>query len=430
MLDLAVLDRLSERQKQDRSRGQAVRYAFTPYVDKHNFVSGYIDYASMCSDAPFEYHEALAFILLACATPKVRAELSIYPEGLGTNLYVVLIGDSTRSRKSTSTALALHVLQRALSDALLPDSASPESLVEQLAERSGRSTVFVADEFAGLLDKLHHQKHMAGFVALLLTIYSGRDYRYSRHSKRTKDGERVSDQDVVHEPHLSIAAAATPSIFSTTTQTDIETGLLPRFAVVMPETLPPRKPFYQAKPPDQSYTNALVKVLADLHVWAQKRPKVVFGPGALETVDGFQAEIEAMAGEDNAPTIMLQRLGAMALKLSMLVACGRLNATESSTLTVTEDDARQAVGVARRWKEYAIRFAERVGETQFETVVQRVKRLLTPGKSVERRTIARKLHLSKRTLDEVQETLVDRGLIAVQYVDSPSGPSTAIWAPP
>jgi len=405
------------------------KYIFEPAVKMPNFVSAYIGYASRCNDAPLEYHEALAFAMLACATPKVKAKLSIYPDGLGTNLYIALIGDSTRSRKSTSTALALHLLKRAIPEVMLPDSASPEALIEQLAMLSGKPSVLVSDEFAGLLDKMHHQKYMAGFLALLLTIYSGSDFKYTRHSKRIKGGATIKDEDWIREPHLSIMAAATPTIFSNTTLSDIETGLLPRFAIVMPEILPPRKPFYKATPPEESETTRLIWALEQLHDWAQNSPTVVFGPGALEAVDAFQADIENMAGEDHTNTVMLQRLGTMALKLAMLVACGRTESTQSPTLTVTESDALQAVAVARRWKKYAQRFAERVGESEFEIKVQRVKRMLVAGEPIERRNIARKLHLSKLILDGIQDTLIDRGEIEVRYIEQASGPAKVVWTP-
>jgi len=65
---------------------------------------------------------------VAAATPTVRAQLGPYPNGLPTNLYLLLLGDSTTSRKSTSKDLARDVQDRALPGSLSADQFSPEGL--------------------------------------------------------------------------------------------------------------------------------------------------------------------------------------------------------------------------------------------------------------------------------------------------------------
>src|SRR5262245_22259163 len=87
-----------------RSNGRAATpsespaYTFAPALPAGHFVSEFIRYAAECSDTAHEYYEAVAFILLAVATPQVRARLRQYPGGLPTAFYAILIGDSTRSR--------------------------------------------------------------------------------------------------------------------------------------------------------------------------------------------------------------------------------------------------------------------------------------------------------------------------------------------
>jgi hypothetical protein len=167
-------------------------YTFDSAFDDDHFVSRWLAYASERTDAAHEYHEAAALALLAAATPTVRARLAPYPGGLPTNLYVLLLGDSTTSRKSTTKDLARDVQALAVPGSLSADHFSPEGFVEQLASRPHDSTTVFVDEFGELLDKLHHAKHMAGLRGLLLTCYSGDDYTYRRHTKRAKDGTRVA----------------------------------------------------------------------------------------------------------------------------------------------------------------------------------------------------------------------------------------------
>lgn len=74
----------------------------------------------------------------------------------------MLIGDSTRARKTSSVGLGLDILDRAVPDCRLAEQASPESFVEQLASRSKNSSLWSVDEMGEMLDKLHHTKYMAG----------------------------------------------------------------------------------------------------------------------------------------------------------------------------------------------------------------------------------------------------------------------------
>ena len=85
-------------------------YAFEAAVPSDHFVAQWVAYASRCTDAAYEYHEAAALNLVATCTPTVRARLAQYPNGLGTNAYWLFIGDSTTSRKSTAKDLGRDVL--------------------------------------------------------------------------------------------------------------------------------------------------------------------------------------------------------------------------------------------------------------------------------------------------------------------------------
>jgi hypothetical protein len=250
----------------ERSNGVHAPYAFAPVVTAGHFLAKYIAYASARTDAAHELHEAAGLVLLAAATPNVRAMLAPYPGGLGTNLNVVLVGDSTLTRKSTVRAIAEDLHDAVIPGGRLAELTSPEALIEQLAGRPADSTTWVVDEMSDLLEKLHHAKHMAGLRGLLLTVYDGRDYRYSRHSKRSKHGEKIEDEDEIRAPHLSVFGATTPSVFEILTPADVRSGLLPRFAIVMPTRKPGRQPFYGVKGWSEDRRAPLTAALLALYV--------------------------------------------------------------------------------------------------------------------------------------------------------------------
>jgi hypothetical protein len=347
---------------------QAAPYTFTPAMPPDHFVSAFVAYARECTDTAHEYFEAVGLLGLAVAMPNLRARLRQYPAGLTTGFYGILIGDSTRSRKTSTIGLGLDLLDEAVPDCLLAEQASPEAFVEQLAARSHNSSLWAVDEFGETLDKLHHSKYMAGLRGLMLTLYEGRNYSYKRTTKRTKKGEPIDDSLRVDSPNLAILGATTPSIFEIVTARDVSSGFMARFAVVMPTSRPPRRGLEEPTADLVSLRATLAGWLSRIYLWAKSRERhVCFVGDALRIIDHFAETIETSdALANDRARAMLQRLNAMTVKLSMLAAVGRPGAVDQDELTVTDADARAAVAVATRWGQYAIEFGSRVGETLFE----------------------------------------------------------------
>lgn len=404
-------------------------YTFTAALPPDHFVSRFITYGAECVDTAHEYLETAALVTLATATPGIRAGLRQYPRGLPTAFYALLIGDSTRSRKSTVAGLALDVVTDAVPDCRLAEQASPEAFIEQLAQRGEDSALLYGDEMGETFDKLHHAKYLAGLRGLMLELYEGRPYRYKRTSKRSKKDDLIADEMVIERPHLTVLGCTTPAIFEIVTARDVSSGFLARFAITMPAGRPPRRGLEEPTDDLVARRAGLVKTLGDLYLWARSAPRrVVFERGALAVVDRFAEAVEtsdAIANER--ARAMLQRLNAMVVKLAMLVAAGQPGSTERADLVVTRADAEGAVRVAGRWRDYAIAFAERVGETALEQLIGRALRVMQDKKQAPRRVIAKLVHCSKRTMDDIESTLEDRGEIVVGQVDGKSGPSARVW---
>ena len=412
---------------------ESAPYTFTSALRHGHFVSEFVRYAAACTDAPHEYFEAIGLVLLAVATPKVRALLRQYPGGLPTAFYTILIGDSTRSRKTSTIGLGLDILDAGVPDCLLAEQASPEAFVEQLAARPHNSSLWAVDEFGETLEKLHHAKYMAGLRGLLLSLYEGRSYRYKRTTKRTKKGEPVEDSLHIDNPNLAVLGAATPSIFEIVTGRDVSSGFMARFAVVMPTSRPMRRGLEEPTEDLLAQRAALTAWLSKIYVWAVSAPRrVCFTGDALAVVDRFAEAIETSDGLVNERArAMLQRLNAVTVKLAMLAAGGQPGAVDRDELIVTPADAGAAVAVATRWRDYAIAFGEQVGETLLEQHISRALQVLRAKSGrCPRRVIAKLVHCSAKVMNEIEDTLVDRGDIEVEQPKSPSGPAPCIWVLP
>lgn len=412
-------------------------YEFTSPFPPGHFVGDWIRFASSCTDAPHEYHEALALVLLAAVTPQVKARIKFWPHGLRTNLYILLLGPSTTWRKSTAADLAWPLVRRVAPQVIGPDRATPEGFGEQLATRNGTTMLVRMDEFTGMLADLHHKPYMAGFAELLMKIYDGRDHRYTRHTKRKgKDGARETDEDLIQDPHLSFVGSATPAIFDpgALTRNDLTSGLLPRFAIVMPAVKPPRRgldDIGEFAAGDETIVADLTARLQRLFRWADgpTRP-VVFAPGVLAALDAFAVDSERHAALlDSGATALLDRMAAMAVKLAMLSAAGRPETVEGDTLHVSLPDATAAVTVARRWRADALAFADRVGEGVFDQWMAGACRILTAkGGTATRHVVVRRLHLKKKQADDLEATLVDHRRITVRKLPAPrGGEASVLW---
>src|ERR1700687_3857486 len=120
------------------------------FPDDH-FVTKYLQWAIKQCDAPWEYHEAMALYLLGASVPDVRAQLTIYPDGLPCNLYLCLIGETTRYRKSTAMNIGETVYRAVDQKGVMPDRMTPEGFIDQLSDRSPGSSLWLHDEFGKFL---------------------------------------------------------------------------------------------------------------------------------------------------------------------------------------------------------------------------------------------------------------------------------------
>ena len=270
---------------------------------------------------------------------------------------------------------------------------------------------------------------MAGLRGLLLSLYDGRPFRYKRTTKRTKAGQAVEDSCIIEDPNLAVLGATTESIFEIVTGRDVSSGFMARFAVIMPTSRPPRMGLEEATANIIAQRDALSGWLHRIYLWAKTGPRAVrFTGNALAIIDRFAEEIENSGALTNERArAMLQRLNAMTVKLAMLAAAGRPEADSRDDLAITPADATAAVAIATRWRQYAEAFGERVGETALEQLIGRALKVVQAKRTVPRRVVAQLVHCTKKTLDDIEATLEDRGEIIVETVKAKSGPGTTVW---
>ena len=391
-LDDEVLDMLFRDQK-PRLEETPEEWEFA-FPDDH-FVTHYMRYAMKQTSANPAYHEAAALALLAVATPLSRAFLSPYPGGLRTNLYVVLVGASSRSYKSTSQDIMLSVLRHYRDGALLPAKSTTESMVDQLSSANGISKIWTPDEFGMVIAEIGRRDHLRGVEDLLLELYSGKRYDYQTLSRGLV---------TITNAHLTVFGASAPETLALGGATAMLGGLLPRFGVVFPRKLPPfRKAAQVDREAIEKGARRLVDRLRYVQEAAQETPVVTFTAEAMERLNALE---ESLAAEG----LHGARLPTMAYKVAMLSALG------AGRSTVTAEDAASTEAVIERWKDGARHLQpflrRKAADLEFERSMAAALDVLDElGGDAHRAQIARQLRWPKSRLDNVQAALIDQAYI-------------------
>jgi hypothetical protein len=370
------------------------KYSFEPAFGPEHIVSRYIDYVGKQTDAPSEYAEAAALGILSTVTQFNTINLSAFPGGLKTNLYTLLVGPSTRSRKSTVQRITNNILNKVVPGAALPSKMTTEALINELSSRNGMPAVWNPDEFGILLSQVMRRDFLKGIEEMLLSVYGGDNYTYLK-----ADGSRVS----ISHPHLSMVAAATAESLAFSGTQATMSGLIPRFAMVYPEALPEMRAVSEVGELDEV---GIVSSFIDIRNWGHLPPhSVSFTREALDILNVAEVSI-AQRGLYSA------RLPAMLYKVSALSALG------SKRKSVTASDATSAVVVVSRWAEGASRLStillKKPTDYEFQRNAEEAYgQLLELGGTAHRSAIAERLKLSKARMDQLQSALMDWNYVVV-----------------
>lgn len=385
------------------------------------FVERYITWASSLGDAAQQYHQAGAFVALAsllCGSVRL-------PTSYGTvvpNIWFMILADTTLTRKTTSMDIAMDVVMDVDSDILMATDGSLEGMLTGLASRPSRPSVFLRDEFSGLLEQITKKDYMAGMAEMLTKLYDG------------KMQKRILRKEVVEvrDPRLIIfAGGIKDKVTSLLTLEHISSGFVPRFVFITAESdISKLKPIGPPTIRTMGNRDAIVDELMDvykfynraqtLHIEKTKgtiERQVMFD--ATMTSDAWirynQLETELLeAGlKDRRPEVMTpvgDRLAKSILKAALLIAASR---QRRDTIEIEVDDLLRAIKYGERWRFYVQDVTDNVGksslERQLDLILNAIRNKGEAG--VSRSYIMQAYHLTARDTTYIFETLEQRGQI-------------------
>lgn len=321
-----------------------------------NFLRDYEAEMQKYTDAPEIFHRATSTGILGALLSTHRNRCQMYggTDFRWTNLWVVLVGDSGASRKSTCVHMAAHVLKLTEDGAELrsPDDGSPEGMARDLIQREQMQTgnaanVLVASELTAFLMSLT-KEYMRGAKYMMVDWYD-----VPAMYKRTLSKEEY----VVPLPRVSIvggiALALLPSV---TTSEDWLGGLMNRCLLVygkktrhLREPITPKKSVYEKLALQADET---LKVWRKTRITEQKKdPKNVFLFGYDKAALKLKQNIE-----DSIPSVVdkvQESLTTRAdLMFNKMAAIEQISMNPTSTV-ITRRAVEEASVLYLHWRKHA-----------------------------------------------------------------------------
>lgn len=211
---------------------------------KTTFIDDYVAWGMSKTDAAPEYHVASAYTILSTVFSDFG---HAYPQWgpMSLNMWFMVLGETTRSRKSTTRSLMLKFI-KALS--VIPDEDvdgqieyhydlgsdfTPEALDNELLKRPNRSALLHRDEAQGWIQEVDKKAYMAGAKGKMTELFDG---HVSGKLRATGDNNRRGSAEVSLTLFMMGIASQMADYL---TQEDFRSGFLTRF-VYVEATAPPR----------------------------------------------------------------------------------------------------------------------------------------------------------------------------------------------
>lgn len=390
------------------------------------FIEKYIKWAGELSDAAKQYHQAGAFTILSAM---LCGQLTL-PTSYGSiipNLWFMILGDTTLTRKSTSMDMAVDLLEEVYPEAVMATDGTLEGLMTVLSGRPSQPSVFLRDEFSGMLDSMVKKDYMAGMPEMLTKLYDG------------KLMKRVLKREVieVRDPRLIMFTGGIKSkVTSLLKMEHVSSGFIPRFIFITAESdITKIKPIGPPTEIDTGERAELVEELAKIYAHYHAIEPMKIGetelsmgiPKAYKAVmskEGWirynQLEMQlTQAGMDSElPEVMTPvggRLANSILKAAVLIAASKQ--FEDGVVKVTLDDLLRAIKYGEGWRTYADEVISHIGINSDEKLISSVEAFVRKrgAQGAPRSLILRTFRLGARLGREIIDTMVERDMITPRH---------------
>lgn len=386
------------------------------------FVEEYIDWAKSLGDAAEQYHQAGALIILsALLSGSVRL-----PTSFGTmksNMWFMILADTTLTRKTTAMDIAMDLIVEVDSTTVLATDGSIEGLMGSLATRPGQPSVFLRDEFSGLLEAITKKDYYAGMAETLTKLYDG------------KLQKRVLKKEIIEvkDPTLIVFAGGIKNkVCGLLTHEHVSSGFIPRFVFITAESDIGRvQPLGPPTLRDTTRRDQILSTMRELRGTYFNEPRLSrtaegrlvyeqptaydaeLSPQAWQRYNALEHKMMQIALKSQSADILTptyDRLCKSALKTAVLIAASR-SELKGGMVKVTLEDLLVAIKYLEGWTVYTNDIINNIGVTQGEREFEKILQAVVREPGVSRSKLMQRYHLTARNADYIFATLEQRGQI-------------------
>lgn len=197
-----------------------------------NFIQRYRTLGERFTGSAPVYHDQLAVMLLSCAFGNLGYINLPYLASRPLNVWGLILGDSTSSRKSTALQLALDTLKMMDEDGgtntYIGSDVTAEGLTKALTGRNDQVSLVSVDEVSGLLSSMSSKKYQSGTQERFTELYDGRVPKTLRTSR-----DEVTDD--IRTCFNFYGAGVRSRVKDALTVQDYQSGFLMRFTWAVDE---------------------------------------------------------------------------------------------------------------------------------------------------------------------------------------------------
>jgi len=387
-----------------------------------SIVDEYREWGIKATDASPQYHDLCAVILLSnLLSGNLRLETSYGKMYM--NLWGLILGDSTLTRKSTAMRMATEFIGHINRDIVVATDGSVEGLFTGLQTRSGKTSMFFKDEVSGFFDSIKKKEYLSGMPEILTQLYDVPEFFTRRLRKETIT--------ITHPVFIFFGGGIKDKMYQLIDEQMVISGFLPRFLIVSGETdlanirrTGPATPVTTTEKQDMmaklEKLYKLYNVQTEIEFLGQQVVQAIeveafLTPEAWELYGDMEYRLVEQASQSSYQIVALptfERLSRSLLKMAVLFSAARQK-PDNQVIQVTVDDVTHAAKYIQQWGHYSIDLLENLGANASARLIDRVLHTVARKPGILRGEIMRNHKLSRREMDEIQGTLEDRGQMIV-----------------
>lgn len=387
---------------------------------ENSLIEEYVEWAETVTDAPKQYHQGCAFMLLSMLLSG-NIKLPVDHGMVIPNLWLLILADTTLTRKTTSMKLAMDIANEIDQSLMLATDGSVEGLFSAIAARPNRPSVFLRDEFSGFLEAMVKREYQAGMAETLTKLYDGEKL------KRILRRESI----VVNDPILLLFAGGIKSrIVELFNYQHVYSGFIPRFIFIQADVdMEKLRPMGPPKETNVVQRLKLVNEFAWVHGF-HTRPESMeiegetitrdritnaeLTPEAWRLFNSYQFKMMSFGQKSDMPELLtptLIRLSMSALKMAVLLAATKCN---DEGVFIDEDDILRAFYYIEKWSRFSLDLIDNLGKTASEKTIELAYKFVKRHKAgCTQSALMKSLKLTSINVASVVDTLEQRNLITV-----------------